>query len=84
MIRNEAFRDGLCVEAEIIDLDAGTIAHEENGVVVSTRALTDDERATYTPAPDVRAELLAQLDATPLMLDELRDALVAALTEGLI
>lgn len=49
MIRNEQFRNGVCVAAEIVDLDAGTIAREEDGVVVSTRALTADEVIRYTP-----------------------------------
>ncbi len=69
MIRNEDFdSDGVCVRAEIIDLDAGTISFEELGVVTSTRALTADEVAAYTPAAPVvtadekLAAIKAQLD----------------------
>ena len=49
MIRNELFRDGVCVAADIIDLDAGTFIREEHGVIISTRLLTADERAAYGP-----------------------------------
>lgn len=58
MIRNEESRDGVCVAAEIIDLNANTIAFEENGVVTSTRALTVDEIAFYAPPPLTEAERL--------------------------
>lgn len=85
MERRETYGpNGQLLAVDLIDLEAGTITREENGITVSTRALTTDEVARYTPATDRRAELLAQLDASPLMLDELRDALAAALTEGLI
>ena len=43
------FRNGVCISAEIVDLDAGTISFEEAGVVKSTRALTDAERVLNTP-----------------------------------
>ena len=49
MIRNETYTAGVCVAADIIDLAAGTIAREEHGVVILTRALTADERAMYGP-----------------------------------
>lgn len=85
LIRNETFNlSGVCIAADVIDLQAGTIAREENGVVVSTRALTDDERTRYTPAPDLRAELLAQLSAEPVMLDDITDALARAIAGGLL
>jgi len=53
MIRNETrdFRTGAVTSAELIDLNAGTIAFEINGVVTSTRALTVDEIASYAPPP---------------------------------
>ena len=72
MIRNEVFRDGTCVSAEIIDLAANTITFEEAGVARSTRPLTADEFAAYTPpAPTLTADerldaaraVLAQVDA---------------------
>ena len=74
MIRNEVYTDGVCVSAEIIDLQAGTIAFEETGVVKSTRPLTPDEVGRYTPpAPVVTAEeklaqartVLDQISALP-------------------
>lgn len=50
MIRNEVFNgQGVCVEATIVDLVAGTISFEDKGVVKSTRALTSDEVARFTP-----------------------------------
>jgi hypothetical protein len=75
MIRNELFNgQGVCLSAEVIDLNAGTIAFEELGVVKSTRALTADEVARYTPtappkSPDEKlAEartVLEQITALP-------------------
>lgn len=56
MIRNETFTNGVCVHAEIIDIDAGMYAVEEHGVVVEgPRPLTDDERAQYAPFPPLDA-----------------------------
>lgn len=49
MIRNETFQDGVCIRAEVIDLDAGTLTTEDHGVVTSTRALTPTECAAYGP-----------------------------------
>lgn len=57
-MRNETYFNGVCVAADIIDLNAGTIAREENGVVISTRALTVDELAAYAPPPATEAERL--------------------------
>lgn len=74
MIRNEVFSAGACVSAEIIDLNAGTIAFEESGVITSTRPLTVDEVAQYTPTAEVASAeerlvaakaVLEQLDALP-------------------
>lgn len=65
MIRNEVFdTSGNCVEAEVIDLAAGTVTFEVDGKVVRSRPLTADEVAAYTPpepAPDPLATLLADL-----------------------
>lgn len=52
-MRNETFRDGVCVAAEVIDLDAGTVTIEEHGKPISTRPLTADERAQWTPTTPV-------------------------------
>lgn len=63
MIRNERFDvDGRCVEAEVIDLDAGTVTFEVDGKVTATRALTPDEVAAFTPPPPSDAERLAALE----------------------
>jgi len=51
MIRNERYFNGVCVEAEIIDLDAGTFQREEMGVIVESRPLTTEERVKYGPQP---------------------------------
>ena len=53
--RNETYRDGQVVAAEIVDLDAGTISFEDKGVVTSTRPLTADEVDRYTPAAPVKS-----------------------------
>jgi hypothetical protein len=50
-MRNETFRDGICIHAEIIDLDAGTFTLEVEGETVESRPLTDDEIRTYGPQP---------------------------------
>lgn len=52
MIRNETFTNGICIAAEIIDLDAKTYAREEMGAVVEgPRPLTAAEWSTYGPRP---------------------------------
>lgn len=75
MIRNELFNSaGVCLSAEIIDLAAGTISFETNGTVTSSRPLTADEIARYTPpapvpTPEERLaaarQALAALDSLP-------------------
>lgn len=62
MIRNEEF-SGQGVRAEVIDTTAGTITFEENGVVKSTRPLTADEVARYTPPAPTPDEKLAEAKA---------------------
>jgi hypothetical protein len=66
MIRNESFANGICIRAEIIDLDAGTYMLEEHGQTVLARSLTAEERATYGPQPldptGALATLLAVLE----------------------
>ena len=76
MIRNETYSDGVCVAAEIIDLDAGTLAVEEYGVVTSTRALTADEIAQFAPTPaDSLAPILDEINAATTVA-KLRAAMV--------
>ena len=83
MIRNETWKAGVCIAADVIDLQAGTIATETNGVIVATRALTADEIIRYTPAPDPRAELLARLDGATI-LDEVKAIVSDAITQGVL
>jgi hypothetical protein len=62
MMRNETFANGVCVHAEIIDLDAGTFTVEDHGQVVEgPRPLTVDERRQYGPQPLDSAGALATL-----------------------
>lgn len=51
MIRNELFKNSVCIEADIYDLDAKWYQREEAGVIVSERAMTDDEIRQYGPQP---------------------------------
>jgi hypothetical protein len=52
MIRNETFQNGICIRAEIINLDAGTYTLEVEGVIVEgPRPLTLEERRQYGPQP---------------------------------
>jgi hypothetical protein len=50
-MRNETFRDGICIRAEIIDLDAGVYTLEVDGEIVESRSLTADEIRMYGPQP---------------------------------
>ncbi|MFI0434022.1 MAG: hypothetical protein ACH36H_12890 [Candidatus Nanopelagicales bacterium] len=76
MIRNERFdADGRCVEAEIVDLAAGTVTYEVDGKVVESRQLTPEEAALPLTAPPSDAERLAALEAT-------NAALLAALAKA--
>jgi hypothetical protein len=63
VIRNETFRDGICVEADVYDLDAGIYLREEMGVVVATRPITDEERRLFGPQPLDRIGVVATLNA---------------------
>lgn len=83
MIRNETFTDGALVLAEIIDLAAGTLTIEEHGVVTQVRDLTADDIAAYTPTPDPREALLAEVQAATTV-TKLRAALLAAIEAGVV
>lgn len=63
MIRNETFQEGVCIEAEVIDLDAGTVTFEVDGKAVESRRLTDDEKARYAPTPPPAEDRIAALEA---------------------
>ena len=70
MIRNEWFDDGVCICADIYDLDARWYQREEAGVIVSDRAMTDEEIRQYVPQPldatVALATLLATLEIVPV------------------
>ena len=51
MIRNETFADGVCIYAEVIDLESDIYATEEYGVRTLERSLTLEERQRYGPQP---------------------------------
>ena len=62
MMRHEIFRDGVCIHAEVIDLDAGTYHVEDHGQIVEgPRPLTVEERQRYGPQPLDHVGALATL-----------------------
>ncbi len=62
MIFNETFNDGICVAAEIIDLESGTVTYKELDEIVEVRDLTEEEIIKYTPAIDPKQELLDRVN----------------------
>jgi hypothetical protein len=62
-MRNETFQNGICIRAEIIDLDAGTYTLEVEGQVVESRPLTVEERERYAKPPLDLAGVAATLNA---------------------
>ena len=81
MIRNGVFKNGICVEADIIDLDAGTFQHEVEGVIVESRPLTTEERRMYGPQPLDATGALATLLAVEEVLTVQDAANAVGLTE---
>lgn len=80
MIRNEVFDgSGVCVEAEVIDLAAGTVTLERDGKAVEARPLTAEEVEVYTPQPSPD-DRIAALEATnaALLADLAQAATLAA------
>ena len=65
-IFDETVRDGVTVRRITLDLDADTYTREEDGQVVETRVMTDDERARFNPPPPSDAERLDTVE--PLVL----------------
>lgn len=64
IIRNESYRDGVVVHAEVIDTDAATLTVIDAGTTTAQRALTPDEVAAYLaldapPAPTPEEKLAA-------------------------
>lgn len=51
MIRNETFVNGICVKADIIDLEIGLVTLEENGVIVGQRPINNDEIQQFAQKP---------------------------------
>ena len=49
--RNETWKAGILVRAEIFDFDAGTVTVEEDGVQVSTRPTTVEDETMFAPLP---------------------------------
>jgi hypothetical protein len=81
MMRNETFRNNICIEADIIDLDAGTFQREEMGVIVESRPLTTEERQMYGPQPLDATGALATLLAVEQVLSVQDAANAVGLTE---
>lgn len=63
MIRNETFTNGVCVEADIYDLDAHWYQREEAGVIVAERTMTAEEICQYGPQPLNETGVIATLNA---------------------
>lgn len=79
---NETFDpDGNIVGSVVIDLDARTISFEDHGVVKSTRALTVDEIARYTPPEPSPEEKLA---AARTVLDQIASLPAPVLTADVV
>jgi hypothetical protein len=70
VIRNETFLEGVCIHAQVIDLDAGTLTIERDGQIQSVRPLTEDEVEQFTPKPDLRESAVAKLQALGLTEEE--------------
>ena len=81
MIRDEIYADGVVVAANCYDLDTSTYTREEYGVPVATRPMSPGEIAAFTPAPDPRATLLAEVQAATTVA-KLRAAVLAAIEQG--
>jgi hypothetical protein len=80
--RNETFVNGVCIEADIIDFDAGTFQHEVEGVIVEgPRPLTLDEIRQYGPKPLDATGSLATLLAVESVLSVQDAANAVGLTE---
>lgn len=83
MIRAEIYSNGVCVSAEVVDLEAGTFTLEEHAHAVSTRPLTADEVARYTPpAPVATAE--EKLAQARTALDQITSLLAPVLTADVV
>jgi len=80
-MRNEIFLNGVCTEAYIFDLDAGTFQHEIQGVIVESRLMTADEHAQYGPQPLNATGALATLLAVEQVLSVQDAANAVGLTE---
>jgi hypothetical protein len=80
-MRNERFKNSVCIEADIIDLDAGTFQREEMGVIVESRPLTTQERIQYGPQPLDKLGALATLLAVEQVVPVQDAANAVGLTE---
>ena len=62
-MRTEVYLNGVCINAEIIHLDANLYQREEMGVIVESRPLTNEERIKYGPQPLDAVGAIATLNA---------------------
>jgi hypothetical protein len=60
-MRNELFADGICIAADIYDLDSKIYSREELGVITITRPMTLQEWERYGPQPLDAVGVLATL-----------------------
>jgi hypothetical protein len=81
MISNQTFLNGVCIEADIYDLDRDLYQHEVDGVIVESRPLTIDERLKYGPQPLDATGALATLLAVESVLSVEDAANAVGLTE---
>ena len=51
IFRNEEWKGGVVVRAEVFDFDAGTVTVFEDGVEVSSRPTTAEDEARFAPPP---------------------------------
>lgn len=62
-VSNTIWNNGICVEAEIYDLDAKWYQREEMSVIVEERAMTIEEIQTFGPQPLKPEGVMATLNA---------------------
>lgn len=83
-MRSETWSNGTLREVETWDTGTGTYTRTDGaGTVLATRELTADEVASLTPAPDLRAELRAQIAAAESPA-ELQALLLQAIDMGVL
>jgi len=81
MIANQVFTDGVCVAADIYDLEQLTYTRMEYGNIIEYRPMTRDEWLTYGPQPLDRFGSLLTLLAVKGVLPLSEAATMAGLPE---